>query len=313
VAAPASSGSLTHLVLAYGQPSMQNSILWIAQETGLFKKYGVDSEVTQVTGPAITQGLIAGQLEVIFSSPVSPMIARTEGGDTLMIASTVNRIPNDFVVNPKKIQKPEDLKGKIGGVQQAGDLSDEALRLALNSFGLTVNDVQVKTGFNTDAIRLQAMIAGAIDFAPLQVETRSEYTKQGMSRLTSLLDINSPFTYGGIFTSNKVANAKPAAIQGAVKAIVEAVNIFHTKPDVLIPIAAKYMKLDPAEVKTHYDEFNPILQKVPTFNRDDVVATLKDLELAAPKAKDAKPDEFFTTKYLDELNSDGFIKQIVGS
>src|SRR5581483_10889695 len=104
----------THLVVAYGQPSMQNSILWIAQDMGLFKKYGVDSQITQVTGPAITQGLIAGSLELIFSSPVSPMIARTEGGDTVMFGSNINRITTDLVVNPKKIQSPADLKGKIG-------------------------------------------------------------------------------------------------------------------------------------------------------------------------------------------------------
>jgi ABC-type nitrate/sulfonate/bicarbonate transport system substrate-binding protein len=313
-ASAAASGSAGHLVVAYGQPSMQNSILWIAQDQGLFKKYGVDTDMTQVTGPAITQGLIAGQLELIFSSPVSPMTARLQGGDTLLIGSNVNKIPTDIVVNPKKIQSAADLKGKLGGVQQAGDLSDEAVRLALAYYKLTVNDVQIKTGFNTDPTRLEAMLAGAIDFAPIALEYRDEYTKQGLKRLISLEELDtSRFLYGGMFTSNKIASAKPAAIEGASKALAEALHVFHTKPDVALSIAAKYTKQDPAKVKIQYDAMEPVINKTPEFNRDDVVATLKALELATPSAKDAKPDEFYTTKYIDLLNSSGFLKQLAAA
>ena len=290
---------------------MQNSILWIAQEKGLFQKYGVDSEITQVTGPQITQGLIAGQLEVIFSSPVSPMTARLQGGDTLLIASNINKLPTDIVVNPKKIQSPADLKGKLGGIQQVGDLSDEAVRLALANFNLTTNDVQIKTGFNTDPLRLQAMVAGAIDFAPIALEYRDQYEQQGFKRLVSLGDLASArFTYGGVFTSNKIVAAKPAAIEGAVKAIAEASAIFHNQPDVVQPIVAKYTKEDAPVVKTQYEAMEPLINKTPDFTRDDVVATLKDLELATPAAKDANPDDFYTTKYIDALNSSGFYKTI---
>jgi|GEM_PF-4490840 ABC-type nitrate/sulfonate/bicarbonate transport system substrate-binding protein len=100
--------SPSKLVMAYGQPNIHNSILWIAVEKGLFKKYSVDAQMTQVTGPAITQGLTANALELVFSSAASPFIAHLEGGDTVLIGSNVNQPPTDIVVNPNKIAKPED-------------------------------------------------------------------------------------------------------------------------------------------------------------------------------------------------------------
>src|SRR5438067_1031290 len=53
-----------HLDVAYVAPSETFSIPWIAKETGLFTRYGLDVDLHLVPGtPRLTQSLIAGDFD----------------------------------------------------------------------------------------------------------------------------------------------------------------------------------------------------------------------------------------------------------
>jgi NitT/TauT family transport system substrate-binding protein len=66
---------------------------WIAQEAGLFKKYGLDMDLLFINGSSrAVQSLVAGDLH--FSGPVgtSTMNGRMAGGDITIIQGLVNTL-----------------------------------------------------------------------------------------------------------------------------------------------------------------------------------------------------------------------------
>jgi ABC-type nitrate/sulfonate/bicarbonate transport system substrate-binding protein len=310
---PAGPASVTKLRVAYGPANMLNMPIWLAYEQGFFKKHGFDVEMTQIEGATISQALVGGSVDMIGSTASSTTLANLQGGDTLLVGSNLNVVPNDIVVDPKKIQKPEDLRGKTAAVSKGGDFSQTAIIIALTSLGMGMNDVKYLVGSTSDPLKLQSMIGGAADFASMDAGFRNEYTKAGMQRLFSLLDRNAHFVMAGVYTSKAFAGRQPAAVEDYLKAMTESLYFFHNDKPGTLKIGVKYMKLPMDSVETAYDLFKPHMQKLPEFTVDDVKQSLTVLEAANPKAKTANPEDFYTTIYLDKVRSSGFFKQVWGA
>ncbi len=318
-AAPASGGPasapgpLTKLKAAYGQPTMLNAPAWIAYEKGLFKKYGLDVELTQITGSNITTALLSHSVDVIGSTGSSTFLANMEGGDTLLVGSTLNVITNDIVADPKKIRRPEDVRGKNAAINKGGDFGETAILIALANWGINRNEVKYVTGFNTPAARLAAIVNGAADFTSIDIGERKGAEDAGLIRLMSLLDAKTHFIMGGLFTSKAFATSQPAAVEAYLKAITEALYILHKDQAAALQVAGKYMKLDANEAEPAYSLIEPHQNKVPEFATQDVKDTLMGLDTASPKAATAKPEDFFSRAFLDNLQKSGFYKQIWGA
>jgi NitT/TauT family transport system substrate-binding protein len=313
-AAPAGqSGALTKMKAAYGQPTMINAPVWVAAEKGLFKKYGLDVELTQALGSNITQAIISHSVDIISSTASSTFLANMEGGDTLLVGSSLNVITNDVIANPKKIQSPQDLKGKNAAINKGGDFGETALLIALKEWGLQRNDVKYVLGFDTDGARLAAMVNGAADFTSMDIGARAAYESAGMKRLISLLDAKTHFVMSGLFTSKSFVSGHGPAVESYLKAITEALYVLHNDKAATVQIASKYMRQDPKDVGPAYDLISPHQNKIPTFTLQDVKDSLGGLVTATPKAANANPDDFYSLTYLDNLQKSGFFKQIWGS
>jgi NitT/TauT family transport system substrate-binding protein len=310
-AAASKPAALIKMKAAYGQPTMLNVPVWIAAEKGLFKKYGLDVELTQILGANITQAIVSHTVDMISSTASSTFLANMEGGDTLLVGSSLNVITNDIIADPKKVQGPQDLKGKNAAINKGGDFGETAIFIALKDWGLQRTDVNYVVGFSTDAARLAAIINGAADFSSIDIGARKEYEAAGMKRLVSLLDSKTHFIMSGLFTSKAFSGAHPDAVEAYLKAITEALYVLHNDKSSTLQIAGKYMKLDPQEVSPAYDLVAPHQNKAPTFTAQDVKDSLQGLDNATPKAKTANPEDFYTLSYLDKLQP--FFKQIWGS
>src|SRR6476646_10169554 len=70
-----------------------HSAMWVAEEKGLFRKYGIDAEVI-VTGQGGTAGigaLLANDIQMVSSAGDILIAAALRGGDTVMVAGVVNK------------------------------------------------------------------------------------------------------------------------------------------------------------------------------------------------------------------------------
>ncbi|HEX9265603.1 MAG TPA: ABC transporter substrate-binding protein, partial [Candidatus Binatia bacterium] len=123
------------IVAAYVAASEQMIVPTLAQETGIFRKQGLDAQIVLVSGsPRNVQSLIAGNFDYTMAG-VTPLVrARLSGADPVILAAIANYSSQRIIVAPQmRIHKLEELRGKIVGVTQYGSEGDTFLRIALKT------------------------------------------------------------------------------------------------------------------------------------------------------------------------------------
>ena len=100
------------LRFAYASIAPPLSGVWAAQETGAFKKYGLDVQLIYISSSATNaQALVGGSLEVAHPGGTSAVLLAARGAPIVAIGSVMNRPPMTLYVQPE-ITRLEQLKGK---------------------------------------------------------------------------------------------------------------------------------------------------------------------------------------------------------
>src|SRR5207244_1198062 len=95
--------------ISYGGTSGYNVPVWVTQDAGLFKTYGLNAELIFISGAAPgMQAMLANEVHFANTSGSAPINATLQGTDAVIIATSYDLIPYGFVVN-KDIHTPADL------------------------------------------------------------------------------------------------------------------------------------------------------------------------------------------------------------
>ncbi|HEX9264169.1 MAG TPA: ABC transporter substrate-binding protein, partial [Candidatus Binatia bacterium] len=150
--------------IAWAGASPANAAVWVLQEKKLLQKYGVEPEIISISAsPIVSQALLAGEIDVSAISVTTLVSSRLAGADTVMILGMVRTFV-DHIIAQQNITTPDQLKGKIGGVNRIGSTSDMGLRFALRRLHIDPDkDVKIITaGGNPE--RFAALTKGVINF-----------------------------------------------------------------------------------------------------------------------------------------------------
>ena len=101
-------------------PAISLIYTYVAQDTGLWKKYGLDTRVTTFeSGSTLAQVARAGEVKFATNSVTATIESRAQGADTIIIATAVNKLSHS-VVTSKAIAKWSDVKEKKVGISRFG-------------------------------------------------------------------------------------------------------------------------------------------------------------------------------------------------
>jgi len=108
---------LTKVLVTTGSASEREGAMYVAQDQGYFRKYGLDLTLVQVrNGPVGMSALSSGESLLHWGSASAANLgAIAEGADLVFVAGFINRLTGTFAVNPA-INSPVELKGKSLGV-----------------------------------------------------------------------------------------------------------------------------------------------------------------------------------------------------
>ena len=85
--------------------------IWLAKDTGIFSKHGLDVEVIFMRGGAlITMGILSGELQLSGVGAESVVAAKVEGGDAVLLACPLDT-DLVYLIGRPEIKTPEQLKG----------------------------------------------------------------------------------------------------------------------------------------------------------------------------------------------------------
>src|SRR5918996_844795 len=211
---------LQKIMVAYSSISGNNAPLWVTQEKGFFKKYGMDVQAILIeSGTTSAQSLIAGDVTFAHMAGAAIMQSNLRGADTVMIAGVVNTLTFQLYTD-KTISRPDQFKGKAVGVTRFGSSTDFAMRYALEKYGLDPNkDLTILQLGNVPAL-LSAMEAGKIQGAMLSAPTTIRAKKLGYPILADLQMLGLEYQHTSIATTRSLIKSKPDLVRNFMRAYV---------------------------------------------------------------------------------------------
>src|SRR5258706_115347 len=156
------------LVGVHSAQVLSQSMPWIAQEAGLFKKYDLDFHLVFISSsPVATAAALGGDAEVQVTGAIGNVRAYVQGAaDLVFIGGVKNFMTHNILARPE-IRRPEDLRGKKIGVGRFGSNTHYFTIQALRRLGMdAARDVQaVPTGGGPET--LAALVGGRVEAASL--------------------------------------------------------------------------------------------------------------------------------------------------
>src|SRR5437667_2790787 len=133
--APLASGQ-EKIRLSHSALESSNAVWYLAQDRGLYKKYGLDADLIFIPSTTTSvSSLVAGDVQVANASGGGVASAVVAGADLVLIACYVNSLPYELVVH-ESVKSAEDLKGKSISISRLGSASDMAARALIRGLGM---------------------------------------------------------------------------------------------------------------------------------------------------------------------------------
>jgi ABC-type nitrate/sulfonate/bicarbonate transport system substrate-binding protein len=288
--------------------------LYTALDNGLFDKYGIKLENIFVRGSAQNlTALTSDEVQFTYCASDAIIPGLAAGVEAKIVASPLVKLPY-VLVTQKEVKRPEDLKGKSLGIARAGDLSDRLSRAVVKKLGLPAEAVTIRPIGGSQGERYQAMAAGIVQGViitpPLDVRARNE----GYNVMYRLIDLNIPFIYSSLHTSNKMLRERPVIVQRMVAALAEIVHFVEKNPDKAKASMAKAMRTnDPEALQSAYDTYaRDILDRTMIVPGKAVAETIElNREMGSPVRK--KAEEIYDNSFVLNLEKSGFMKEIWGN
>ena len=297
--------------VAFVSPSPTQSPPWIAKETGIFAKHGLDAEVILLTGsPRLVQSLIAGDVDYAIVGATATMRARMRGADVVILATATNVTNQKLLVSRKSgIRRLEDLKGRVVGVSQYGSEADAFARIVVGKAALRPDkDVAIiQLGGHPQVAT--ALLAGKIEAGVIGGLALLTAQKSGAIVLTSGVELKAVAPSGTLAVTGRYVQRNRDSVMRFMRAFVEATHYFKTNRDGTVPILQKYLGgLSSEQARFLYDDFVELFEEVPVPNEKGLQAIL-DRE-SDPKAKSFKPADFVDLSFLKEIDRGGLVEKL---
>jgi NitT/TauT family transport system substrate-binding protein len=299
---------LTKITVSYSADTPAYLPAFIAKETGIFSKNGLDVQLVRIAGAVAVMALIAGESPICQVGGSAVIASNLGGSDAVIIAA--GSTATDYVfVSQKDIKTAKQLKGGVLGVSTLSGSAIFASYFALRKLGLDPKDVSfVSIGQTSD--RFLALRTGRVQATLLTPPHWIIAEREGFNILTDVTEL--PFPYNTVSTTRRFMAENPDTVRKFVKSQIDAVHLLKTDRETGLRVLAKYLrqKLDREILQRTYDQ--AVTDSVlPRKQYPDLagVKTVLDL-IGDSKAAKAKPEQFVDTRFVKELDETGYIDNL---
>jgi NitT/TauT family transport system substrate-binding protein len=288
--------------------------VWAANDRGLLKKYGFETEVIAMQGGTqLAQAIIAGSIPVAVMGGAY-LTAAVRGADLIMIATHMDKLPYSLIVKPN-IKRVEDLKGTKLAISRFGSSSDAGLRLALQKLGLNPEkDVTiVQVGGQTE--RFAALKANTVDGTVVIPPLTGAAQRLGYNGLINMTKLGIPYPQEGVVVSRQILTNRREMVIRFLKAYIEGVKELKADKEFAVGILAKHLRMDRKKDRDALeDSFQEVVIEqmliVPNINLEAIRVGLDLLGKDKPASASNNPRDYVDGSLIQELVKSGFIDQL---
>jgi NitT/TauT family transport system substrate-binding protein len=297
------------LRLAYAGWELGTAVSYIGVDAGLFKQNGLVIEEIPIrdTLSAGIHSLLGVDLLIGFGNPLAILQPVAAGADITLVGAHVSFDDYGMGVG-SSVSSVKDLKGKKVGVSGLGSRSDLIARVILRRAGLDpTKDVEVVAAGLSPA-RALAVSKNFIQGAPLTRDVADEAKKLGIK----ILDVNAvPVLTDLLITTRSYVKREEDIMRRFMKGYAAAIHYFVTRREESLTILKKYFPASQSlSLDAMYDGFLPRLRPLPDLNREAIQALVDVGPVVDQKTKSLKSADLIDSRFLDELKSSRFLKDL---
>jgi len=293
--------------LLFADFSERAGLVFVAHDQRLFEEQGLDVDIVQVrSGPVAISALAANDAQFYMASANAATLgAMGSGLDLAFIAGLINKLDGYFVTNAK-IRTPEDLKGKIVGVQSVGGGVWVFAQMALDHWGLNTERDKIQLRVIGDqSVLAQAMSTGLIDGSVFGYAFSQIVQRGGGRLLADLPKLNIPFQGIGLIARRSFVNGAPDTVEKTLRALLKANRFMQDKtnqPAVLRSLR-KWLRLSGNEGGEElYERMRSLYDRRITPTRDGVQNALRVLSKVDPKFAKLKAEDLIDDRIARKLD-----------
>lgn len=282
-------------------------VTWIARDTDLFAKYGLDARTVHIEGAAAggVQSLLGTDVFVVSRDVLAPLKAVSEGADLVFVGAHGNAEDYRFGV-ASYVDDLVQLKGKKVGVSGLGRKSDLVARVALRRAGLDpVEDVEmVPIGYSPQ--RAAAVYRNVVQGAPLVPRVAAEAQRVGV-KVIEIGEVN--LVTDLLVTTRAFADRNPNLLRRFLMAYVNGVQHFLTERADSMRIMEKYVALARGTtLEGTYGSLARQLDPLPLPRIEAIQALIDAVSVIDARAKGLRPGRVLDLDILKRLQKTGFVE-----
>jgi NitT/TauT family transport system substrate-binding protein len=283
--------------------------LWAAREAGLFAKHGLNVELLGLQSASRqVQLILAGDTLAASLSGTTPIRARIEGADTILMMGLLNSFTLSVITVPE-IKRPADLKGRYIGVGSLGGSPTLLTQRLLKKWGLEADVKFLGTGGYVESIA--ALEKRRVHAAVL--DPPRAYIGRKKFGFTELANLGQEFKYATtviVAREGQLRRERETFAQFA-KGVIEGIHRVKTDREFAIKVLGKMLRSTDREIlEETYRVFSPLYERAPYPALEGIQPILDEISTQLPKAKNYKPDDFVDASIVKQLEQSGFIGSV---
>jgi ABC-type nitrate/sulfonate/bicarbonate transport system substrate-binding protein len=286
---------------------MSQSMPWIGNEAGLFKKYDLDFRLVFIpSSPVATAATLNGDAEIGVTGAVGNVRAIVQGFTDLVFIGGIKNFLTHSILGKPEIKRPEDLKGKKVGVGRFGGNTHYFVIQALKRLNMdATKDIQmIQTGGGPET--LAALLGGSIDAAGLVAPGDSAAVARGFRYVVNGFELRIPYGATQIVTLRSNIAKRGPVIGRFMRVMAESAKILHTDKALVYKVLGKYLRINDSKIlDAAYQSEIPALERRLDIADAALQASLDEIAPTDARAKSIKPAEMIDRRYLVELQKSG--------
>lgn len=300
----------TTIRVGYPQLNGGQMPLWNIAETKIDQKYGLDVKPIYIPGGVrLTQSAVSGAVDIAMTGGAA-VNAMLSGADFIYVGMPVPTYAFSLYGRPE-IKQVTDLRGKVLGVITKGASSDHASIALLRQFKMTQQDMKVLYfSRQEDALAAlnQGIVSAAIHSAPTTLMAR----RLGFKEIINIGSLKLPYPFMGVAVKRSALKQNTELVHSFLRAFLAGLAIAIQQPDISKRSAARYLATkDPEIIDEAYKSFAPLFPRVPYVTDEAMRSALSVTD--HPKAASTDPKTLYDNRFLQELESSGFVRELYGS
>jgi ABC-type nitrate/sulfonate/bicarbonate transport system substrate-binding protein len=295
----------TNLRMGIALRAVFQSEAWLGAHAGTFSRLGIDLTFPAIAtgGPAAMAGAIRGDWDVCHTGALPIMQGVLRGEDPVLLITPTELHEAVFVMARREFTTLAQLNGqRIGAVDASGQFG-RPLKILLEQSGIDAEMLSLGSFQAIDAALTKGEIAAG--YLPIDLRFRGE-SQHGWNALTGLPIV------GGIATTRRFIASHHQLVAGFVKGVVDAIHLFKTRPDIVIPLLQQFLEIAEREPMERLHAFYaPLFRAVPapTFFTE-MEGLCEGLAEQYPAARSLRMEDVADASFVEELEGSGYIDEL---